>query len=234
MIYVTSDLHGYSFNDFTSNLSSVGFSSNDWLYILGDVIDYGKDGVKYLNWLLEQGNVQLILGNHEAMLLGCSFVFDIMDNYNEKPDEQNMKKLTVWMKNGGEGTLAELKKLSAENPEQLGFILEYLREECPLYETVSTDSGEFLLTHSGLGNFEPGKKLSDYTKKELMWHTAEPSDKYFDGIVTVFGHTPTYKFGDRFSGKCVKTKTWIDIDTGCDAGNAPMLLRLDDMKEFYF
>ena len=75
MIYVTSDLHGFSLERFLTFLSDVGFGEDDYLFILGDVIDRGEDGVAILKWLLVQPNVQLILGNHEAMLLACDFLF---------------------------------------------------------------------------------------------------------------------------------------------------------------
>ena len=76
MIYVTSDLHGYPLEKFIDMLKSVNFSEADTLYILGDVIDRGKDGIKLLKWCMQQDNVELILGNHEAMLLSCDFLFD--------------------------------------------------------------------------------------------------------------------------------------------------------------
>lgn len=49
---------------------------DNWLYILGDVIDRNNNGgVDILKWLLVQPNVQLILGNHEQMLLSNRWVF---------------------------------------------------------------------------------------------------------------------------------------------------------------
>ena len=74
MIYVISDLHGYLHERFLALLDKAGFAEDDFLYILGDVADRG--GTATLQWLLYQTNVQLILGNHEAMLLGCAFVFE--------------------------------------------------------------------------------------------------------------------------------------------------------------
>ena len=74
MTYVTSDLHGYPFEKFQALLNSVGFSENDMLYILGDVVDKGKDGVKYLQWSLDMPNVTLLLGNHEDMLRRYDFI----------------------------------------------------------------------------------------------------------------------------------------------------------------
>ena len=77
MIYVISDLHGYPLEKFKMLLEKAEFSADDFLYILGDVIDRNGDGgVEMLLWLMEQDNIELLLGNHEAMLLSCSFVFD--------------------------------------------------------------------------------------------------------------------------------------------------------------
>jgi hypothetical protein len=80
MVYVTSDLHGFSLERFQAFLGQVGFSDEDYLFILGDVIDRGEDGVAILKWLLVQPNVELILGNHEAMPLACEFLFREVDN----------------------------------------------------------------------------------------------------------------------------------------------------------
>ena len=38
--------------------------------------------------------------------------------------------------------------------------------------------------------------------------------------------------GEEYEGKIIKTETWIDIDVGAGFGRQPVLLRLDDMKEF--
>jgi hypothetical protein len=58
-------------------------------------------------------------------------------------------------------------------------------------------------------------------------------EQYFDAVTTVLGHTPTGLYGSRHRGKMLQTDTWINIDTGAGSGMAPMLLRLDDMQEFY-
>ena len=46
MIYVTSDLHGYPLEKIKDMLNKVGFSNDDFLFVLGDVIDRGEDGIK--------------------------------------------------------------------------------------------------------------------------------------------------------------------------------------------
>lgn len=42
---------------------------NDTLYIIGDVIDRGSSGIAILRDIMKRTNVELLLGNHEWMLL---------------------------------------------------------------------------------------------------------------------------------------------------------------------
>ena len=158
MVYVTSDLHGYSLEGFVDFLGKVGFCDDDFLYILGDVIDRGKDGVKLLKWLMRKRNAQLILGNHEAMMLACDFLF-------EEITEESIARLTgsklttymTWVSNSGQVTLDAL---SGVRNSEIKYILEYLRE-APLYEVLTVNDRDFVLVHSGLGKFRKDKKLSE-------------------------------------------------------------------------
>lgn len=233
MTYVISDLHGYDLEKFKKLLNKSQFSDDDFLYILGDVIDRNGDGgVDMLCWLLTQPNIELILGNHEEMLLACEFIFDeITDESINNMQIDNIGVLSDYMFNGGNITLKSLAKLNKTSPETVADILDYLHE-APLYEAVSTDNNDFILVHSGLGNFIPDKKLSQYTDDELLWTRPKLDDKYFDDIITVFGHTPTVYYGKEYKGKIVKTDSWINIDAGAASGLEPILLRLDDFQEF--
>jgi serine/threonine protein phosphatase 1 len=230
MIYVISDLHGYPLERFLDLLELAGFCNNDFLYILGDVVDRNGDGgVKMLTWLMYRLNVQLILGNHEAMLLSCSFVFDELteDSINALTDEK-LDMLTRYQLDGGYETLKAMQQIDKDTQHD---ILDYLRD-CPLYETVSAGGMDFVLVHSGFENFDPDKELSKYTCDELVWTRPDLTTVYFKDKMTIFGHTPTVAYGDEYDGKIIKTETWIDIDVGAGFGREPVLLRLDDMKEF--
>lgn len=233
MIYVISDLHGYTLEKLKKLLKKAEFSDDDFLYILGDVIDRNGDGgVEMLCWLMEQSNIQLLLGNHEAMLLACKFVFDeITDESIEALNEDKITLLNNYMLNGGDVTLKSLSMLGKKSPETVRNIYDYLAD-APLYEAVTAGENDFILVHGGLENFRKDKKLSEYTADELIWCWPELDDEYFDDIITVFGHTPTMSYGNENKGKILKTRTWIDIDVGAAYGQEPILLRLDDLMEF--
>lgn len=233
MIFVTSDLHGYPLNRFLALLDKAGFSDTDYLFVLGDVIDRGKDGVALLRWMAQQPNVAFILGNHEAFLLSCDFVFQqVTDQSLSELDQTKMNLLQSWMSNGADPTLTALRHLLKGQPDLLEGILDYLRD-APLFDEVSVNGRRFVLVHSGLGNFQPDKPLSAYTPDELLWTRPKLDTKYYNDATVIFGHTPTEFFGEQYRGKMLKTDTWICIDTGSATGNKPMLLRLDDMKPFY-
>ncbi|MBQ7638663.1 MAG: metallophosphoesterase [Clostridia bacterium] len=225
MIYVTSDWHGCELKTVKSLFKKAGFTENDFCFVLGNVIDCGENGVELIEWLMEQYNVELLLGSHESMLLMCEDMF-INDGAPEMNDAQ-MAILKKWNEMGGMPTISALKKKKAD---ELEYIFEYLND-APLFETVSAGGRDFVLTHSGLGGFKKGKKLGDYAKEEILWNTPKLSDRYFDEATVVFGHVPTYEFGSEYEGKMLFTETWADVNPG--EGYSPALLRLDDMKEFY-
>ena len=230
MIYVTSDLHGYPLDKFRDLLAKAHFTDNDYCFVLGDVIDRGPDGIKLLEWLMVQPNIQLIMGNHEAMMLACKPMIEkMMGGRNDELTNEDQLLCMNWLENGGAPTLEALKAMDAEDVE---YILEFVADS-PLYDGVSIGDKEFIFTHSGFENFDPDKDVEDYEADQLLWNRPELDDKYFDDVTTVFGHTPTQYYGEDYKGRPIITDTWIDIDTGAAMGDSPMLLRLDDMKEFY-
>lgn len=230
MIYVISDLHGYPLGKFKKLLQKAHFSDNDFLYILGDVIDRNGDGgVEVLCWIMELKNIKLILGNHEFMLLKN---YSLVEKFNDIDiDDMSNDEILYAFCNGGVFTLKSLFYLYKTVPKKVKDIFDYLRT-VPLYETVSAGEKDFLLVHSGLGNFKSDRKPTVYTNDKLLWTRPDIKDVYFDDVITVFGHTPTVRYGEKYKGKILKTKTWINIDVGAAYGLKPVLLRLNDFKEF--
>jgi predicted MPP superfamily phosphohydrolase len=83
--YFISDIHG-EYDLFIKLLKKINFNSHDTLYILGDIIDKGKDSIKLLKFISKQNNMIAIMGNHEHAF--SEFVKAVIDktpteNYNE-------------------------------------------------------------------------------------------------------------------------------------------------------
>lgn len=233
MIYVASDLHGCAVAEFEALLKRGGFTEDDFLFILGDVIDRGNHGAELLLWMTQQPNVQFILGNHEAMMLSCSFLFrEVTEENLDGLTVDDLKRMNHWMRNGGSTTLAGIRKLLKEDPELVEGMLEYLRE-APLYDTVEAGGRKFILVHGGLGNFESNKPLDLYEPHDLLWERPALDTVYDPNATVILGHTPTVCYGSEYRGKILRTDTWINIDAGVSMGCKPALLRLDDLKEFY-
>lgn len=233
MVFVSSDLHGCAIAEFQELLTKAGFTKNDFLFILGDVIDRGEHGAELLLWLTEQSNMQLLLGNHEALLLACDFLFEeVTDESLEKLSTEQLNLLESWIHNGGGPTLTGLKRIMRQDPELIYGILDYLRD-APLFEMLEVHGKSFVLVHAGLENFSSDRLLSDYEPDELLLMRPTLDTAYFNDALVVFGHTPTHYIDNRFEGKAIRTPSWICIDTGSSVGNTPMLLCLDNMEEFY-
>ena len=233
MIYVTADLHGMEPAAFRRMLERAGFREEDFLFVLGDVIDRGEYGAELLLWLTQQSNMQLILGNHEALMLACEFLFEeVTEESLDALRPEQLMLVESWMENGGGSTITGLSRLMRRDPELVLGILEYLRD-APLYDFVDAGGKSYVLVHGGLGNFDPGRSLDDYEPEELLLERPGLQDRYFEDAVTIFGHTPTEFFGSEYAGRMIRTDTWWCIDTGAAMGGSPMLLRLEDGREFY-
>ena len=88
------------------------------MYVLGDVVDRGKNPVKTLLKMMEMPNVIPIAGNHEQMMLECMSVLinEVKDEnsikeFAEKFSDDMFQKLYAWQRNGGIATTDELSKL---------------------------------------------------------------------------------------------------------------------------
>ena len=65
-IYAMSDLHG-CYDKYLKILEKINFNDNDTLYILGDIVDRGPDGIKILLDIYNRKNVVALRGNHDYL-----------------------------------------------------------------------------------------------------------------------------------------------------------------------
>ena len=159
MYYAMSDIHG-CFDKYKEMLSLIDFTPRDTLYVLGDVIDRGPDGIKILQDMMLRPNVFPLLGNHEFTAAVCLpwLMEEVTDQSLAALDETQLAALSEWITNGGGPTLLSLKQLTQEERED---ILEYF-QEMELYAEVKAGGRSFVLTHSALENFAPDKPLDSY------------------------------------------------------------------------
>ena len=229
MNYAVSDLHG-CFDKYREMLSLIDFSPRDALYVLGDVIDWGPDGIRILQDMMLRPNVFPILGNHEFTAAVCLpwLMEEVTDRSLEDLDESRIAALSEWIVNGGGVTIQSLKGLSREERED---ILEYLRE-MELFVRVEAGGRDFVLLHSGLGHFSRDKALEEYELTDYLFGRPGPDTAYYPDKILVFGHTPTRILGG--GDRILRRETWIDIDCGCVfQGGRLGCLCLDTMEEFY-
>ncbi len=231
MIYVMSDIHG-RYDKYTQMLDKIKPTKEDCVYILGDVIDRGTEGVKILLDMMNRPYIIPMLGNHEYMAFTVlrSLAVEITeDNYNNQVTQNSLLAWQEWICNGGHATQEEFLRLHRRQQENL---LTYL-QEFSLYEELTVNETDYVLVHGGLGGFSPEKELCDYEIHELVWSRADYRRVYFEDKILITGHTPTFKIAPKYRGKIYKLYNHIAIDCGVSIGENLGCICLDTMEEFY-
>ncbi len=213
MVYVMADIHGED-DRFHEMLRQIKFCQNDTMFVLGDVIDRGAGGIDLLIEIMDAPNMQMLLGNHEQMLLDTL-------GWHSYPGARQL-----WAQNGGNRTYREL--LYHRTTMDRNRIVRYL-ERIPDEQTISVGGSSFHLVHG-----RPARHHDD-----RIWGRIEPADSYMSGPTVIVGHTPTpyLTMNHKEPYTIYRGDGWIDIDCGCGNMTNPYrrlaCLRLDDMCEFY-
>ncbi len=234
MIYVCSDLHG-RYDQYAALLNRIFLRPDDTLYILGDVIDRGPDGVKILRDMMARPNVVPILGNHEFNAALCLpwLMEEITDQSLSQLSAARLATLQEWLVNGGEPTLRALRELTGEERQE---ILDYLRE-MELYAQVDAGGRTFVLVHAGLDHFEPEKPLEDYELGDFLFCRPRPDRDFYQDRYLVYGHTPTRLLRERLGeppvDQILRRGRQIAIDCGCGFGGSLGCLCLDTLEGLY-
>jgi len=228
MIYVASDLHGY-YDEFLKMLEIIDFQNDDFIYIVGDVVDRGPESIKLLRYIMKQSNMQLIMGNHDQTLLWAA-----EGNTSPFPAGELM---TLWEAHGGRDTYAQFLALAEAQRKE---IVDFLKT-IPYYIILD----EFLLVHAaiaieGYKDDDIETVMRKQTHRDLLWETyrflTHPLN--LKKHTMIFGHTFTLMIrqicGQPMDSVDIwKDKCRIGIDCGYLYGGRMAVLRLDDMKEFY-
>ena len=213
-----------------SNKAGFFEDTDNQLYILGDVIDRNhQGGVDILKWIMETPNVELLLGNHEKMLLDSRWMLE--DPVPVEVDARRERIRDCWLQHGADPTIAALQRESLAWRREL---FAYLQARA-LWKAVKVQDRAYVLVHGGLGNFRRGKALAQYTDSELLWERPYLTTKYDpDAYTVILGHTPTLLYGRKYQDRMLKANGWWNIDTGAAMSEGhPMLLCLDTGNEYY-
>ena len=208
LIYVLADIHGRA-DRFHEVLRAIGFSKEDKLYILGDVIDRNPDGIRILEEIIASENMQMLLGNHEYMMM----------NAIEDPDfqiNQWFTNLDLWYLNGGAITEAAYRALSAEKQKE---ILDFIRE-LPLNIEVFCKDKRYLLVHgSPVSKYSPEYTQYSDEKEYAVWNRFDPQiDEYDQDTTLICGHTPTIHLTPSIPMEVYRERNMLFVDCGCAYG----------------
>ena len=239
-VYCISDIHG-CFDEFSGLLEAVGFSKEDRLYILGDIVDRGPKIAECLEWLANSGdNVKFLWGNHEEMMSWA-----LMGDWSHRSVDEVM--LGSWIMNGGFPTMESLDALDASTLKRLQQKILYADKVAH----VTVNGTEYVMSHAGIRAAEPESEPAEWyiqSEEDLLWISAgwwgAPETPPFQ---TVFGHTPTMRIAmssgipncpreQLSAGIDSRMMHWNGrnaIDCGCVFGGRLGMWRLDDGEEFY-
>lgn len=221
MIYAMSDLHG-CYDKFIKMLEKIGFKDNDSLYILGDIVDRGPDGIKIFQDIIKRKNIIALRGNHDFL------AYHLLKALISGQDDSIIEKYRRWIFDGGLPTQEGFNKLNEAEQKKLLMYMNYM----PIYEEIEVNGNKFFLSHT-----VPSKeRMRDFDK--LLWQEfiiGEPEyeKEYFLDKFIVTGHTPTGFIDTKYKGKIWRGNNHIAIDCGAVFGNPLGCICLDNFEEFY-
>ncbi len=225
LIYAVSDLHG-CYDKYIKLLERLNMTPNDSLYVLGDIVDRGSDGMKILPDLIKRKNIFSCRGNHDhyAQILLRSFAMPNDGCFADGLEEA----FGLWLSDGGSTTYDEFLKLDESNQHA---VLNYLNS-LPLFEKLTVEGRSFFLAHtvpekSRMLDFD-NCRISDFIMGEPEYEKV-----YFEDKIIVTGHTPTGFIDPEYTGRIWKGNNHIAIDCGAVFGNPLGCICLDTMEEIY-
>lgn len=228
MTYVMSDLHG-RYDLYLKMLEKIRLTDSDTLYILGDFVDRGDDGLRILLDMAERNNVIGLMGNHDYLALCILMNLDRPLQPEEKAAFNTL--VNDWLADGGYPTYREFNGLSSKEKKLALMTLDSLRN----YVEVKVGEREFVLCHAGIKGYSEGRPLCEYDTEKFIVTREDYSQRKFNkkGKYLVSGHTPTAAIYGAKDGRIYKNLDHIAIDCGAVFGLGLGCLCLDSMEEFY-
>ncbi|MBQ9099146.1 MAG: metallophosphoesterase [Clostridia bacterium] len=221
MTYVTAGIYG-EWDRYQKLLQTINLKDTDILYVIGDVADYGEQGMEVLTDMSMRANIYPVAGAHDFLALRMLAGFDKMLKSGAMPDPEFASEMTAWAADGGKPTLDGFRALDADMREG---VLDYL-SEFALFEEVEAAGREYVLVYAGIADFDPDAQLDDY-QPEDFFVPAEEGAVFFADRTLIVGCTAT---ADH---KIQHTDGLIRLDCGLRDGGALGCICLETGEEFY-
>ena len=241
-VYVMSDIHG-DFDHFMDMLDKIKFSDNDELYILGDSIDRGPASIACLQFIMDNPNIHMILGNHELMMI------DAFESVKESESEY-MKCMEHWFLNGGDVTAEAFNKLLNRTQREIFDFISNL----PLQYKIELNGNTITLCHAApvewfnyYINCESEKRSFLNPVEYSLWYRGTFNFAQPNAGTIVIGHTPTISYLDSriipasaiMFDIPVENTEILNIDCGSvyryynHPQSSLCCIRLNDLEEYY-
>ncbi|MCR5098256.1 MAG: fructose-bisphosphatase class III [Lachnospiraceae bacterium] len=157
-IYACSDIHG-QYEKYMKLWDVV--KDEDELFIIGDVIDRGPDGMRILTDIMTRKNVTFIIGNHETMMYQALFMrpedAGVSLGRGEVYDPDRWFDIWIRSNNGGMETYKSFDSSYRDRGED---IAEFLRT-CPVMAEANVEGKRYALTHGMPDMTRMGEKAGE-------------------------------------------------------------------------
>lgn len=231
MTFVIGDIHG-CFDKYEEMLSKMNPTDKDAVFVLGDVIGIGDEGIRVLQDMMYRTNIFPVLGEQEYMAKKVFPAISEFSSLNEAKKEltgENAENLTKWLGMKAEKTIEDFLSLDEEGKES---IIDYLSEFQP-WEEIKAKGKSFVLCHNGIGNFDESRELEDYDEEDFVFGNTDYSSIYFSDKYLVTGHTPTVGIDKALMGKVYAKKRHLALDCGAVYNCRLAGVCLDTLKVYY-
>ena len=222
MTYVLSDLHG-NYKKFKALLEEISFRDEDVMYILGDLVDYGDEGMELIADLSLRLNVYGVAGEHDYLAARMLSGFDRMLKSGATPDPAYIAEMTAWVSDGGRTTLEGFRALTEEQREG---VLEYL-EELSLFEEIEIKGKRYVLLHAGVADYAEGDDLEDFLPEDFFSAPLDAEVALMEDSTVIVGHVPTA------DGRICYGEGSIFLDCGLAEGGRLGCLCIENGREYY-
>jgi serine/threonine protein phosphatase 1 len=221
MTFVTAGICG-DHARYEALLKKIKLKDEDVLYVIGDVSDFGEQGMEVLTDMSMRANVYPVAGKNDFLALRMLTGFDKMLKEGSSPTPEFAAEMMAWAAEGGKPTLDGFRALDDEMREG---VLDYL-SEFALFEEVEVGKKNYVLAYAGIADFDPDTELDDY-QPEDFFEPIKGDIRLFEDKTLVVGCIPTA------SGRVERADGLIRLDCGVKDGGKLACICLDTDEEIY-